>query len=30
LSPRAPGPRLVAGNWKLYKTNDEAQALARR
>jgi len=29
LSPRAPGPRLVAGNWKLYKTNDEAQALAR-
>jgi len=23
------GPRLVAGNWKLYKTNDEAQALVR-
>ena len=29
MSLRAPGPRLVAGNWKLYKTNDEATALAR-
>jgi triosephosphate isomerase len=29
LSPRGVGPRLVAGNWKLYKTNDEAQALVR-
>ena len=29
MSPRATGPRLVAGNWKLYKTNDEATLLAR-
>jgi triosephosphate isomerase len=29
LSPRGVGPRLVAGNWKLYRTNDEATALAR-
>ena len=29
MSLRAPGPRLVAGNWKLYKTNDDAVKLAR-
>ena len=29
MNARGTGPRLVAGNWKLYKTNDEAQALVR-
>ncbi|MEP7028653.1 MAG: triose-phosphate isomerase [Candidatus Eisenbacteria bacterium] len=29
MSARAPGPRLVAGNWKLHKGNDEAATLAR-
>ncbi len=29
MSPYAIGPRLVAGNWKLYKGNDDAAKLAR-
>jgi triosephosphate isomerase len=29
VSPRAQGPRLVCGNWKMYKTNDEAALLTR-